>query len=280
MTGTPFTYVRPDSVEQALALLADDAGEARPLAGGQTLMAAMNLGLASPDRLVDIGRLEALRRIERREGHLVVGAAVTQTELLGWDGLDEAVPLLAASLPLVGHEQTRNRGTVGGSVAHADPSAELPLCLVVLGGEIVLASRARGERSVPAEDFFTGVLSTARADDELILALRFPLARSDHRYEFAEVSIRHGDYAIVALAAVIGPEGAVLGIGGVADRPVRFAVSREADLSAELERIARSLDAGDDVQATAVYRRHLVRELGRRLLSEESASPSASGATA
>ena len=267
MTAPALAYGRPATLDEALTMLVGD-DDVRPLAGGQTLVAAINIGLASPDRLVDVSRLPSLGRIERRADHLAVGAAVTQSALLAWPGLVDAVPLLAAALPLVGHEQTRNRGTVGGSVAHADPSAELPLCLVTLGGEIVLVSRERGERVVPAASFFAGVLTTARRDDELITELRFPLHRADTRHAFTEVAIRHGDYAIVALMAVNGPDGAVLGIGGVGDRPVRFELEHGADLAAALDRIAWSLDATDDAQASAAYRRELVRALGHRLLSE------------
>ena len=268
MSGSTSAYTRPETLDEALALLGDGDGDIRPLAGGQTLMAAINIGLANPDRLVDIARLPSLGRVEGRDGHLAVGAAVTQSALLAWPGLADAVPLLAAALPLVGHEQTRNRGTVGGSVAHADPSAELPLCLVTLGGEIVLVSRERGERVVPAASFFRGVLTTARRDDELITELRFPLCRADTRHAFTEVAIRHGDYAIVALMVASGPNGTVLGVGGVGDRPVRFELDAGADPEAALERIAWSLEASDDAQASAAYRRELVRALGHRLLSE------------
>ncbi|WP_454917967.1 FAD binding domain-containing protein [Xanthobacter sediminis] len=265
MKPRPFDYARPDTLAEALALLSARGEEARILAGGQSLMALLNLRLAEPALLVDIARIPELKRIARRGGHVEIGAAVTQNELLDWPELSAALPLLARALPFVGHFQTRNRGTVCGSVAHADPSSEIPLALAALGGEVVLRS-ARATRVLPAAAFQKGLLSTARAPDEMIVAVRFPQVPGAG-CAFREVARRHGDFAIVALAAVAEPDGAVrLAVGGVADRPLvhRLAPAEAADADgrrAAADALARDAGGQDDVHASAHYRRDLVRRL-------------------
>jgi 2-furoyl-CoA dehydrogenase FAD binding subunit len=230
----------------------------------------LNMRLARPAVLVDVMHVPALRRLEERDGALVVGAGVRQQELEGRPNLARRVPMLAAALPWIGHAQTRSRGTVCGSVAHADPSAELPLLLVALEGEIHLRSRRRARR-VPAERFFTGMMATERGDDELIEAVAFPLARPGAGYAFREVGRRHGDYAIAACAAAVEGGAARLAVGGVADRPVaRAALPLPGDpgLDEALEDFAWELGARDDLHATARYRRDLVRRLGRTVIEE------------
>ena len=207
--------------------------------------------------------------IETSDNAIRVGAAVRQSELERHAHLASSQPLLAAALPWVGHAQTRNRGTVCGSVAYADPSAELPLVLVALGGDIELRSR-RGSRRVAAETFFTGIMSTGRNDDELIEAVRFPAARPGTGNAFREIGRRHGDFAIVACAAVVDARAARLAVGGVADRPVACTLPLPGDpgLDDALDAFAWDLDARDDLHASAVYRRQLVRRLGRQTLEE------------
>src|SRR5581483_3095334 len=167
-------YARPETVDEAVALLAEYGDEARILAGGQSLMAMMNLRLAEPAVLIDINRIGQLDAIRDRGDSIEIGAAVTQNKLLAWPDLKGKLPLLAAALPFVGHFQTRNKGTVCGSIAHADPSSEIPLSLATLEGEVVLRS-SRGERIVQAKDFQLDMLTTARGPDELIVAVRFPV---------------------------------------------------------------------------------------------------------
>ena len=169
----------------------------------------------------------------------------------------------------VGHFQIRNRGTVCGSIAHADPSAELPLCLLALKGDVALRS-AKKRRTVAADDFFTGMLSTARADDELLESVRFPTAKADERYGFAEFSIRHGDYAVCAAAAVVTDRTIRLAIGGIADRPTArdWAALDGAELEDALNEFAWSLDAPDDAHISASARRHLVRRLGLKAIAQ------------
>lgn len=219
MKPAPFDYLRADSVEEALDVLHEAGDEARVLAGGQSLAPMLNMRLVRPAILVDIARLRPLDRIEADEAAVEVGAASTQASLAAWLGGATRHPLLSAVLPHVGHYQTRGRGTVCGSIAHADPSAELPLCLAALGGEVLLRSR-RKRRRIAAADFFQGTLSTACGADEMIEAVRFPQPRAGHGYAFDEVSRRHGDFALAAFAAVAGPETVRLAVGGVADRPV------------------------------------------------------------
>ena len=269
MKPAAFDYVRAETLDEALGVLAREGAEARVLAGGQSLLPMLNMRLARPGVVVDVMRVAGLNRIEDDGDAILVGAAARQADLEARPDLRHRQPLLAAALPWVGHAQTRSRGTVCGSVAHADPSAELPLVLVALGGEIRLRS-ARRSRRVPAEDFFTGMMATARRDDELIEAVRFPAARPGAGYAFREVGRRHGDFAIVACAAVVNGHGARLAVGGVADRPMArsLPLSDDAALDDALDAFAWDLEARDDLHASARYRRELVRRLGRQTIEE------------
>jgi len=264
-----FDYVRAENIEEALDVLSQDGADARILAGGQTLVPMLSMRLARPRVVIDIMRLPALNRIDCSRGTIRVGAAVRQCELERQHDLASRQPLLAAALPWIGHAQTRNRGTVCGSVAHADPSAELALVLVALGGDVELRSRRRSRR-VPADTFFTGMMSTDRKDDELIEAVNFPTARAGAGYAFREIGRRHGDFAIVACAAMVDARISRLAIGGVAGRPVarELPLPGHAALDDALDAFAWDLEARDDLHATAAYRRQLVRRLGRQTLEE------------
>ncbi len=269
MKPKEFDFVSAESVDEAIAVLGEAGDEARILAGGQSLVAMLNLRLVELGILVDIARIEALDYI-RADGAMVeIGAAATQNQLQAWDGLAGRAPLLHAALPHIGHFQTRNRGTVCGSLAHADPSSELPLCLAVLGGEVVLKS-VRGERTLSAAEFQTGMLSTAKAADEMVTASRFPLRDGGAGYAFDEVAVRRGDFAIVAVAAMVSDKTIRLGIGGVADKPaVRAWDMLDGDaLDDALNAFAWELGGYDDIHATAKYRRRLVRTVGRRVIGE------------
>jgi 2-furoyl-CoA dehydrogenase FAD binding subunit len=268
MKPAAFDYVRAESLDEALELLHDAGGDARIIAGGQSLMPMLNMRLARPRLLIDIMRLEELRRIEPRQGRIAVGAAVRQAELLEWPSLGRGLKLLSLALPWTGHAQTRSRGTICGSVAHADPSAEIPLTLLALDGDIVLRS-AKRLRRVAARDFFLGVMVTDRNDDELIEAVEFPVV-DGRRCAFREVARRHGDFAIVACAAVATDHGVRLAVGGVADIPVarEFDARGGGALEDALNAFAWDLDAHDDLHATARYRRDLVRMIGRELITE------------
>ena len=262
MKPAPFAYLRAGSLEEALHALRHSGSEARVIAGGQSLVPMLNMRLARPALLVDIMHVEALRQVEDQGGRLTVGAAVRQHALETRADLPERQPLLAAVLPWLGHLQTRSRGTVGGSVAHADPSAELPLALLALEGTVHLRS-ARKRRRVAAEAFFTGMMQTARADDELIEAISVPTLQPGTGYAFREISRRHGDFAIAGFAALAGPRGARLAVCGVAGAPQARQVPADAGLDDALNAFAWELEARDDLHASARYRRELVRRIGR-----------------
>jgi 2-furoyl-CoA dehydrogenase FAD binding subunit len=263
-----FDYLRAEGLDEALAALRAEGEGARVIAGGQSLLPMLNMRLARPAVLVDIMRIPALRQVQEAQGALRIGAGVRQAEMLARPGLH---PLLAAALPWVGHEQTRSRGTLCGSVAHADPSAEIPLVLLALQGEVLLRS-ARAARRVRAATFFTGLMQTTRAEDELVEAVSLPLPRPGEGYAFREVGRRHGDFAIAACAAVAHAGGVRLAVGGVADQPVaRDLPTDAAHWEDALDEFAWSLEARDDLHATAEYRRQLVRMLGRAVMQEAQA---------
>jgi 2-furoyl-CoA dehydrogenase FAD binding subunit len=264
-----FDYVRADSLDEALQVLAKEGADARVIAGGQSLMPMLAMRLAKPSVLVDVMRLKGLAAPAMEGDTIVIPAAVRQAALLAWAPLRSEQPLLAAALPWVGHYQTRARGTVCGSAAHADPSAEIPLCLVAAEGEIRLRSRKRARR-VPAESFFAGMMMTERQDDELIEAVAIPRARAGAGYAFAEVGRRHGDFAIVACAAIVDSARMRFAVGGVADRPTArdWPPLDGTSLDDALNELAYDLDARDDGHASARYRRELVRRLGRQVLEE------------
>lgn len=269
MKPKQFDYLRAESVAEAVAELAETGDDAKILAGGQSLMAMLNFRLVEPEVLVDIAGIAELSYI-REDGDMVeIGAATTQGELQAWAGLPEKLSLLHKAFPNIGHFQTRNRGTVCGSIAHADPSTELPLCLATLGGEVVLRSR-RGERRLSAADFQLGMLTTARRPDEMMVAARYPKAKPGAGYAFREVARRRGDFAIVALAAAASGDVIRLGIGGVADRPTvkQWSGLADDDLDDALNEFAWDLGGYDDIHATSKYRRKLVRKLGRRVIEE------------
>lgn len=278
MKPAPFEYCRADTLDEALDLLAEFGHDGSVLAGGMSLGAMLNMRLVRPAAVIDINRIPDLDGIESKNGRIETGALCRQVDALHSSVIAEQVPLLAQSLPKVGHFQTRNRGTLGGSVAHADPSAEIPLILLTLGGDVALASKAR-RRTVPAADFFAGILTTVRQPDELLTGLRWPAARVGAGYAFEEIAQRHGDFAIAAAAATaeLGQDGTIrtlsLGLGGVEDRPITIDVSQfnGAPGGAETARAIAELAAGSvdpvqDIQANAAYRTQLVRVLGARVL--------------
>jgi len=270
MKPRPFDYLRPDTVEEAVALLAEYGDDGRILAGGQSLVPMLNLRIVEAEALVDISRISALATIHDRGQTIEIGAAVTQNKLLAWPRLRAKLPLVAAALPHVGHFQTRNKGTVCGSIAHADPSSELPLALALLGGEIVLKSRG-GERVLAAKDFQKDMLTTARAGDELVAAVRFPVANGsgiERGVGFREVARRHGDFAIVAVAAVAENKNAVrLGVAGMVGRPMVRGIVMDGAEEAVRD-WAGELEGYEDLHASAAMRRDLFRNLAPLVIEE------------
>jgi CO/xanthine dehydrogenase FAD-binding subunit len=279
MKPAAFEYCRPDTLDEAVALLGEFAGDASVLAGGMSLGPMLNMRLARPAALVDIKRIAGLDAVGIDDGAARTGAALTQASALAHAELMRAVPLLGLALPWTGHFQTRNRGTLAGSVAHADPSAETPLVLTTLGGEIELVS-VRGTRRLPAREFFVDVMTTAREPDEMIANLVWPRPAPGARHAFEEIAQRHGDFAIVACAvqAAIDPDGMLhalsLGLGGVESRPLLAETSafvgERADVqlaAAIADEVAANVDPLTDHKASADYRRALVRTLGARVLA-------------
>jgi len=262
MKPAAFDYVRADSAQAAAELLQQHGENARILAGGQSLMAVLNMRLAQPGLLIDISRSVELASITVMPGTVRVGAAVTQAQL---QAHADVPPLLALAFPWISHFPIRNRGTVCGSIAHADPSAELPLCLVALRGTVHLRS-ARGRRDVPAPDFFTGLLSTARRADELIEAVSFPRPQPDEAFGFAEHARRHGDFALCAVAMVASSRGLRVAVGGLSDRPnaIDLPALTGPALDDVINELAWSLDVRDDPHTSATTRRHLLRQLARK----------------
>jgi 2-furoyl-CoA dehydrogenase FAD binding subunit len=264
-----FDYVAAENMQEALAALADAGDGGRVIAGGQSLMAILNMRLARPDVLVDISRVPGLSDIRRNGEWIEIGAAVPQARVLEWPELGQTVPLLAKALPNVGHIQTRNRGTICGSLCHADPSSEIPLVFATLGGEIVLQSKS-GTRTLSAPNFQVGMLTTAKRADEIAVMARFPVRKPGCGYAFTEFNRRHGDFAIVALAAVADGKSVRLGVGGVADTPAcrDFTALSGPALDNELNDFAWECGGYDDIHATARHRRELVRRLGRKVIEE------------
>ena len=269
MKPAPFDYVRPKDISEATALAAQAGRDASYLAGGQSLVAMLNMRLATPKLLIDISRLQDADYIRERESYVAIGCATRQVQLEQWSLLSRTLPLVAQALPWVGHIQTRSRGTVCGSIAHADPSSELPLCLSVLNGEIELVSH-RKRRTLKADDFFVGALQTARHDGELISEIRFPIDRSITATAFKEFAVRHRDFAIISVAAIARNDGLTIGIGGGADRPEvrQWPLLDGSRFDEALNELAWSLDCQDDLHATAQYRRHLIRTLGKQVIEE------------
>lgn len=281
MKPAPFEYHAPVTVEEALALLAEHGWDAKLLAGGQSLIPAMNFRLAQPAVLIDLGRVPELAYVEESDGELRVGA-MTRQAVLERDPAVASVPLLQQALPHVAHPQIRSRGTVGGSMAHADPAAELPAVALALGARF-RAVGPEGERWIDAADFFLGLLMTALAPDEMLCEVRFPTAGGASGTAFVEMARRHGDYALVGVAATVEVDASGLcsdarvALLSVAEGP--WLASPAADvlvgqtptmdcLSAAADAAAGAIDPPGDIHASADYRRHLTRVLVGRALQQ------------
>jgi 2-furoyl-CoA dehydrogenase FAD binding subunit len=246
-----FRYERPESVEEAVALLREHGDEAKVLAGGQSLVPMLNMRLARPSVIVDVNRLP-LADVAHDDGAIRVGATVRQADRRLLD-----IPLVGECLPHLGHFVTRNRGTVGGSIAHADAAAELPLVLTVLGGSVVTSAG----RTIAAEEFFVTHFTTALAPDELLVETIWPAARPDTRYAFEEFALRHGDFALCMAAAASAPDGLRVALGSVADRPKLL----EIDPERPGESAAEQVEPWGSLHASADYLRSLVRTLVDRV---------------
>jgi carbon-monoxide dehydrogenase medium subunit len=288
MKARNFRYVRPSSLKDAYSILANADGDAVPLAGGQSLMAGLNMRLSSPKVLVDIADLKELTSQSYTEGVVRLGALTRHCELLSSDIVRKHLPLLTQAAPHIGHVAIRNRGTIGGSLAYADPAAELPACAVALGATLVLGS-LDGEREVKAEEFFKGLFETDLRPGELIVAVKFPATPADTSIGFAELSRRHGDFALVGIAAIVTLqrdriEKARLVYFGCVDR-AKIATSVSAALtgvSAPLKdsstydkAIRRDLKPDDTPGLRADTKLHMATVLTRRVLNTMSGKAAA-----
>jgi CO/xanthine dehydrogenase FAD-binding subunit len=280
MKPAPFEYVRPGSLVEACELLAGDE-DARLIAGGQTLVPMLAMRLARPATLIDIMRLPELAGIREQDGAVVVGATTRQAQAERDAVIRASVPLLARALPWVGHPPTRNRGTIGGSIANADPSAEIPLVAVTLGAEIMLATTS-GPTSMAADDFFIGPMLTTIGQGDCVRAVRFPVwPHKRIGTGFFEISARRSDFAFVAAAAQVALDdddrclAVALGVGGVGDRPLRLEVSSligtrldPATVAEAVNAASVEMEAMSDLHASAAYRRRVAVVLGIRALEQ------------
>lgn len=269
MKPKPFSYLRPDDLQDALQALQRLRDDARVMAGGLSLVPMMNFRLLETKYLIDISGLTSLAYIREASSEIEIGAAETQANVLAWPKLAKSLPLLSLAMPHIGHFQTRSRGTVCGSIAHSDPSSELPLCLATLGGSVVLQS-SRVTRVLAADEFQAGMLVTARQPDEMVTAVRFPIRKPGAGYAFAEMAQRQGDFAICAVAAVVTKNAVRLGVGGVAEKPVvrDWSALADGEIDDALNDFAWELGGSDDIHANSAYRRDLMRRLGRRVIEE------------
>jgi carbon-monoxide dehydrogenase medium subunit len=279
MKASAFSYARATSVGDAIERLAAHGERAKVLSGGQSLMPAMNLRLLAPELIIDIGALDELRGIARHEGCLKIGALTRHVDLQNDVEVAAFAPLLKEAITHVAHPAIRNRGTIGGSLAHADPASELPACMIALNATIV-AREPAGERRVAAEDFFTGIYETQLSAQELLIAVEVPLPPPNAAHYFCEFARRQGDYAIVGLAAQAVVENGRLidfrpAFFGVADKPVRAnAAARLVNkdmtpkaLSEVLQALSGELDPPEDQQASGVMRRHYAKVLLARCVA-------------
>ena len=281
----PVDYEAPKTVSEAVELLAEHQDEASVLAGGQSLIPLLALRLAHPAVLIDINGIAELSGVSAVNGSVAIGAMTREYIAEESGTVADAVPLLAAALPLIGHEAIRNRGTIGGSLAHADPAAELPAVARALDAEFVVRGPA-GERVVPAAEWFEGYLTTSRRPDELLVQVRFPAAGRGTGISFQEVARRHGDFAIVGLATSLTLSGGVindarLAFAGLSDVPVRAAAAEDllagerpsAELFDEAARRATDgLDPPGDLHGSSDYRKKVAAALVGRGLREAAGS--------
>lgn len=292
MKAADFAYARATSVDDAIALLAAHGDRARLLSGGQSLLPAMNLRLISPELIIDIGGIAELRGIAVTGNTVRIGALTRHVDLQRSSEIAAYAPLLNEAVAHVGHPAIRNRGTIGGSLAHADPASELPACMLALDASLVVRSES-GERRIAAGEFFRGIFQTALSAEELLVAIELPVSPANSAHFFHELARRHGDYAIAGLAAQAVIDGgtfaqlrlAYFAVGnrpmltGTANRLVGRTVTPTL-LSDVSEALSEELDPLDDQQASAVMRRHLAKVLLMRCVATLLRRPELAGVVA
>lgn len=281
MKPPPFTYCDPESVDEAVALKSEYGNDSLVLAGGQSLLPMLNMRLARPEALIDINKIGDLQKIERRADILEVGAGVHQYELEDHPLVGELVPLLPEATGYIGHIENRHRGTVGGSLAYADSAAELPCTAVALEATVV-AQGPSGTRTITAQDFFRGWMTTALEPEEVLVAVRYPVTPWTAGHGFVEVARRVGDLALAGAAAVVNLDedgrftSVSVGVLGISDTPVRASevesaligeAPTEENIARAAEEIVPSVTSGDDLHATRAYRRHLASVVVSRAIT-------------
>ena len=265
MKAPRFSYARPASVAEALALLDKYRDDARVLAGGQSLVPMMNFRVAAPKVLVDINRIGSLAGIKVTRSFVRIGALTRHVELERSADIAEHLPLVAAAMPHIAHPAIRNRGTFGGSCALGDPAAELPACALALGATFIVAGK-KGERRIAAEDFFRGLYATALKPGELLVAAEFPLPRPGYASAFGELARRHGDYAMVGVAAHgSAKNGLRVAFFGVGDRPT---IIEAGTVDGVLSKLETELKPRADLHASAATKLHLAKVLAGRVLRQ------------
>lgn len=281
MKPAPFDYVKPSTLDEALGLFAEHGDDASVLAGGQSLVATLNMRLSSPAILIDINAIDELKQVSVEAGRLRIGALTRHVEIEGSAEIVAAAPLIAEAVRHIAHPAIRNRGTIGGSIALADPAAEYPACAVALNAEIEIAGVA-GRRKVAAADFFKQLYETDLSAGEIVTAIEIPVQQETQRSGFAELARRHGDYAMAGLAAQATTDGTTLSavsltyfaVGGT---PVRAAAAAAAiegkpidteTIAAAQSALDDDLDPFDDVNCSAAMKRHLAKELTAQVLHQ------------
>jgi carbon-monoxide dehydrogenase medium subunit len=281
MKPAPFTYAACETVDEAVSVLAEHGDEAKLLAGGQSLVPLMNLRLAAPSMLVDLNRVAELRGVEAN-GTIEIGAMTRQADLERSEAIAAGAPLVAAALRHVAFPAVRSRGTIGGSIAHADPAAELPAVLLALGGEVV-AQSASGSRTIAADDLFETYFTTALRSDEVLTRIRIPAAGAGQRFGIQEVARKRNDFALAGAVVVadVDASGACtaarVALFGVSDRPIRAAAAEQALTGSNLDAGAAAaaaeaamgeIDPKSDAHASADYRREVTGVLVRRAVAQ------------
>ena len=266
MKPAPFRYHRPGSLAEALALLAR-LEEAKLIAGGQSLAPMMNMRLVTPAELIDLNAIAGMDAISEQGDFLVIGAMARHQVVANSSVVKTHCPLLAEAAGTIGHYAIRTRGTLGGSLAHADPAAQLPLIAATLAAEITVAG-PRGERRIAAREFFISLMATALARDEIIVAARFPKSASPEQHAFAHFSRRSGDFALVAAACTLRNDRLTIGIGGVEDKPLVFDDLGSLDAQSVAQAVRKRVNPADNPRVPAVFRKELVEVLTRRAIQQ------------
>jgi CO/xanthine dehydrogenase FAD-binding subunit len=267
-----FSYVRAKSVDDAVEQLAGGNGEAKLIAGGQSLMPMLNFRLLAPETLIDISRIPGLDLIEKSAGGLSIGAGVRHRQLLESPVVAENFPVVREVMAHVAHLAIRNRGTIGGSICHADPAAELPMLMLLLDATIT-AVGPEGERPIKASDFFEYSLTTSLAEDEMVTGIHLPSLPEGAGWGFTEIARRHGDFALAGAAAIIVGTDVRIAVMGVHETPIRVPEAERilvegGEIDSAISAIRAAIEPNDDLQASADYRRHLVGVLSGRVIRQ------------